>query len=64
MVRKPRVEFEGALYHLIVRRNHRRDIFRDRSDRMAYLDRIEHYRERYRYIVYAAYVPMSNTFIY
>jgi hypothetical protein len=41
MVRKPRVEFEGALYHLIVRRNHRRDIFCDRSDRMAYLDQIE-----------------------
>jgi len=25
MARKPRVEFEGALYHVIVRRNHRRD---------------------------------------
>ena len=27
MARKPRVEFEGALYHVIVRGNHRRDIF-------------------------------------
>jgi REP element-mobilizing transposase RayT len=59
MARKPRVEFEGALYHVIVRGNHRRDIFRDQSDRVAYLDRIEHYRERYRCIVYA-YVLMSN----
>ena len=59
MARKPRVEFEGALYHVIVRGNHRRDIFRDESDRVAYLERIEHYRERYRCIVYA-YVLMSN----
>ncbi len=34
MARKPRVEFEGALYHVIVRGV----IFRDRSDRMAYLN--------------------------
>ena len=27
MARKPRVEFEGALYHVIVQGNHRRDIF-------------------------------------
>ena len=27
MARKPRVEFEGAVYHVIVRGNHRRDIF-------------------------------------
>jgi putative transposase len=53
MARKPRVECESALYHVIVRGNHRCDIFRDQSDRVAYLDRIEHYRERCRYIVYA-----------
>jgi hypothetical protein len=43
MAGKPRVEFEGALYHVIVRGNRRRDIFRDPSERVAYLDRIEHY---------------------
>jgi len=58
MARKPRVEFEGALYHVIVRGNHRRDIFRDENDRVAYLKRVEHYRERYRFILYA-YVLMS-----
>jgi hypothetical protein len=41
------------------RGNHRRDIFRDESDRVAYLERVEHYRERYRCLVYA-YVLMSN----
>ena len=37
MARKPRIEFEGAVYHVIVRENHRSDIFRDRSDRVATL---------------------------
>src|SRR5438128_5650955 len=59
MARKPRVEFDGALYHVIVRGNHRRDIFRDTTDRVTYLERIEHYRERYHCMVYA-YVLMSN----
>ena len=59
MARKSRVEFEGALYHVIARGNHRRDIFRDEADRETYLERIEHYRERYRCVVYA-YVLMSN----
>jgi hypothetical protein len=60
MARKPRVEFERALYDVIVQGNHRRDIFRDRSDRVAYLGRIEHYRERYRCIVYAYVLMTSN----
>jgi putative transposase len=59
MARKPRVEFDGALYHVIVRGNHRRDIFRDETDRITYLERVEHYRRRYDCIVYA-YVLMSN----
>lgn len=33
--------FEGALYQVIVRVNHR-GIFRDESHRIAYLDRLEH----------------------
>jgi REP element-mobilizing transposase RayT len=59
MARKPRVEFDGALYHVIVRGNQRQRIFRDNLDRQFYLDRIEHYRERYGFAVYA-YVLMSN----
>ena len=59
MARKSRVEFDGALYHVIARGNQRRDIFRDEADRETYLERIEHYRERYRCVVYA-YVLMSN----
>ena len=59
MARKSRVEFEGAFYHVIVRGNQRRRIFRDERDQLSYLERLEHYRERYGFILYA-YVLMSN----
>jgi REP element-mobilizing transposase RayT len=59
MARKPRVEFEGAFYHVIVRGNQHQKIFRDDRDRLVYLDRVEHYRQRYRFTIYA-YVLMSN----
>ena len=59
MARKPRVEFEGAFYHVIVRGNQRQRIFRDDRDRGTYLDRVEHYRQRYGFRIYA-FVLMSN----
>ena len=59
MARKPRIEFEGAFYHVIVRGNQRQRIFRDDQDRSAYLERLEHYRQHCGFVVYA-YVLMSN----
>lgn len=59
MARKPRVEFAGAFYHVICRGNQRRPIFHSDGDRADYLDRLEHYRERYEFAVYA-YVLMAN----
>ncbi len=59
MARKPRVEFDGAFYHVIVRGNQRQRTFQDDRDRAAYLQRIEHYRQRYGFRLYA-YVLMSN----
>ena len=59
MARKPRVEFEGAFYHVIVRGNQRQKIFRDNADRVVYLKRVERYRQRYGFTVYA-YILMSN----
>ena len=40
MARKPRVEFEGAFYHVIVRGNQRQKVFSDDRDRLAYLERL------------------------
>ncbi len=59
MARKPRVEFSGALYHVICRGNQRQVIFRNDADRKYYLDSLERYRQWYGFKVYA-YVLMSN----
>ncbi|MGH7872068.1 MAG: transposase [Candidatus Binatia bacterium] len=53
------MEFEGAFYHVIARGNQRQKIFRDDRDRLSYLGRVEHYRQRYKFRIYA-YVLMSN----
>jgi hypothetical protein len=37
MPRKPRIEFSGAFYHVIVRGNQKQRIFRDQSDFRKYL---------------------------
>jgi REP element-mobilizing transposase RayT len=59
MARKPRVEFDGAFYHVIVRGNQRQRTFHDDRDRQNYLERLEHYRQRYGFRLYA-YVLMAN----
>src|SRR4030042_3097103 len=44
MARKPRIQFEGAFYHIIIRGNQRQDIFLDETDRSQYLERLHRYR--------------------
>ena len=38
MARKPRVEYEGAIYHLLNRGDRKESIFRDDSDRRLFLE--------------------------
>lgn len=59
MARKPRIEFEGAFYHVITRGNQGQKIFRDEGDFLKYLDKLTGYKARYKYFLYA-YVLMSN----
>jgi len=59
MARKPRIEFEGALYHVITRGNQRRRVFKRPEDYSKYLDILAHYKKRYKYSLYG-YVCMSN----
>jgi hypothetical protein len=47
MARKPRAEYAGAFYHVIVRGNQRQVIFGGDTDRRYYLERLEEYRQRY-----------------
>ena len=59
MARQPRVEFSGALYHVIVRGNERRAVFRDDRDRKDYLRRLALYRQKLEFRV-LAYCLMDN----
>ena len=53
MARPLRIQFEGALYHLIVRAYHRQPLFCDDHDKQRYLDLLSHYRDRFSSTIYA-----------
>lgn len=59
MARPLRVQFEGALYHLVVRANNRQPLFRDHRDRRRYLELLSRYRGQFGCRLYA-YVLMSR----
>lgn len=59
MARKPRIEFPGAFYHVIARGNNRQKIFADDKDYKLFLERLNFYKERFRFILYA-YALMPN----
>jgi len=59
MSRAWRIEYEGALYHLLSRGNEQRDIFEDQKDRNLFLDTICEFSERFEIHVFA-YVMMDN----
>jgi REP element-mobilizing transposase RayT len=59
MARKPRIEYEGAFYHVITRGNQRQKIFRDTTDYQKYLQFLTIYKNRYRFFLHA-YVLMGN----
>jgi REP element-mobilizing transposase RayT len=61
MPRKLRVEYEGAIYHLINRGDHREDIFRDHKDRERFLETLGEACERTGWQVHS-YCLMPNHF--
>jgi REP element-mobilizing transposase RayT len=59
MSRSWRIEYEGALYHLLSRGNEGKDIFDDDGDRASFLYTVGEMSERFEMSVYA-YVLMRN----
>ncbi len=59
MARKPRIQFSGALYHVIARGNRREPVFNNDADRKRYLEAIQKTRSRFHFTLYA-FVLMSN----
>ena len=59
MARKPRIEYEGTLYHVMSRGDHGEPIFKDDADREAFLRTVGEVKERTGWLVHA-YVLMRN----
>ena len=59
MPRKPRVHFEGALYHIMCRGNNGEEILKTEKNKKDYLELIKRYKDKYGFIVYA-YSIMDN----
>jgi putative transposase len=59
MARAWRIEFEGALYHVLSRGNQRQAIFTDDEDRLLFLERLFEMTKRFEVECYA-YVLMNN----
>jgi len=59
MGRAWRIEYEGALYHILSRGNEQKDIFYDDQDRVLFLKTIGEMSERFEIDVFA-YVLMGN----
>src|ERR1051326_429287 len=61
VARKLRLQYDGAVYHVMNRGNHREDIFRDDSDRRLFLDTLEETCAKTHWHVHA-WCLMSNHF--
>ena len=59
MSRAWRIEYEGALYHLLSRGNRKRDIFIDNGDRGMFLNTVGEMSERFEIQIFS-YVLMNN----
>ncbi|MFW6148969.1 MAG: transposase [Atribacterota bacterium] len=57
--RQPRIHYEGALYHIIVRGNNRSYIFRNDANKIEYLNIIKRYKRKYNFKIYS-YCIMDN----
>jgi putative transposase len=59
MARRPRVELEGGLYHLITRGNDRQDIFHSKEDHLKFLSLLAKQKETAPFYLYS-YCLMTN----
>jgi len=59
MARRARVEYPGAVYHVIIRGNQRQRIFRDDRDREKYLEILSGLKNQFSFRI-SAYVLMLN----
>jgi REP element-mobilizing transposase RayT len=61
MARKPRIEYKGAIYHVMSRGDRREPVYLDEYDRRRFLDTLSEAHERTGWLIHA-YVLMRNHF--
>ena len=49
MPRKPRIHYEGALYHIMVRGNNGEKVFTTEKEKRQYINIIREYKKRYQF---------------
>lgn len=59
MARKPRMDYEGYIYHVMCRGNNGEYIFSEDSDKKLYLDIVKRYKKKYDFMIYG-YCIMDN----
>jgi len=59
MGRQIRIEYEGAVYHVLSRGNERKEIFKDSDDKERFLSILAEYHDRYGVLIHS-YVLMDN----
>ena len=62
MARKERIHIPGALYHVIMRGNDRRDIFGDNKDRFRFYGILDHAFQLFHFKIHT-YCLMTNHFL-
>ena len=62
MARQWRIEYEGALYHVLSRGNERRNIFFDDDDRICFLETLGQMANRFEIEIYA-YILLENRYL-
>ena len=61
MSRPLRIEFPGALYHVMNRGNQKQDVFRKKADCETFIEKLEYFSELFDIEIYC-YVLMNNHF--
>ncbi|MEK6745095.1 MAG: transposase [Nitrospirota bacterium] len=59
MARPLRIEYPGAVYHVTSRGNEKKPVFKDDTDRLNFLNTLQHVKKRYNWICHA-YCLMTN----
>jgi len=59
MARPLRIEYPGAVYHVTSRGNEKKPVFKDDTDRLTFLNTLQHVNKRYNWICHA-YCLMTN----